>query len=384
MSGLDAELTIIGLGIAGLAAALSAQRGLKRILVLTKGRPFLSGSTFYNRNHRWGITYARDDREKELLFRCINKISKGTNNPELSRIAVEYSYDAFITLKKWGVDFLRDSHNGVQRFTPCFIMNPMASVIRDVRQLGAALARRLDPSVVTILGGHEVLELTTSRGQVSRVIATSKGGRVEIRTRAVILASGGGAARITPNIVEPGLTGDGYRLLSKAGVKLKNMEYVQEVWEDCDPLAPRFRLSCFWDGRHTFWSAQGDQIELPPADSDTMKERMGHVPISNLQSDRAFDQLLLDHIPERTPKFAIKVCDKASGTPIHSILPHAQACNGGVEIGPKGETGIHGLFAAGEVTTGMHGGDRVGGMMITSAMVFGKRAANEAVRLISS
>lgn len=46
----------------------------------------------------------------------------------------------------------------------------------------------------------------------------------------------------------------------------------------------------------------------------------------------------------------------------------------GVEIGCNGETPVAGLYGAGEVTTGMHGGDRVGGMMITSALVFGRRA----------
>ncbi len=384
MPKIDAEFTIIGLGIAGITAALIAQEALKRIVVLEKGRPFYSGSTFCNRNHRWGITYARDREEKELLARRINDISRGTNNPELTRIVVEYSYDAFLTLKKWGVLFLGDAGNRTKRLAPCFMKAPMASVIRDTGQLREALLRRLDPSVTRVLEGHRATGLVISRGQLLGITATHGSERVDIHTRMALLASGGRAARITPNVVEPGLTGDGYGLLSQAGLKLKNMAYVQEIWEDIDPGAPRFRPSCLWDGRHIFLNSKGVQIQLPPADSDIVKERRMHVPISNLQEDRAYDELLLEHVHERTEEFAITVCDRASRVPLHSILPHAQACNGGIEIGPKGETGIQGLFAAGEVTTGMHGGDRVGGMMITSAVVFGKRAANEAVRLLST
>ena len=41
---------------------------------------------------------------------------------------------------------------------------------------------------------------------------------------------------------------------------------------------------------------------------------------------------------------------------------------------------IPGLFAAGEVTGGVHGDNRVGGNGIADAMVFGKRAGEEALK----
>ena len=51
-----------------------------------------------------------------------------------------------------------------------------------------------------------------------------------------------------------------------------------------------------------------------------------------------------------------------------------QNFNGGVEIDENGFTGVPGLFAAGEITGGVHGSDRPGGNNLTDTQVFGRRA----------
>ena len=57
---------------------------------------------------------------------------------------------------------------------------------------------------------------------------------------------------------------------------------------------------------------------------------------------------------------------------------------GGLHWGENGETldwdgnPIPGLFAAGEVTGGVHGGNRVGGNAVTDALVFGRIAGDSA------
>jgi succinate dehydrogenase/fumarate reductase flavoprotein subunit len=51
---------------------------------------------------------------------------------------------------------------------------------------------------------------------------------------------------------------------------------------------------------------------------------------------------------------------------------------GGVEIDEKGKTALPGLFAAGEVTWGIHGANRLGGNALTEATVFGSIAGRSA------
>ena len=51
---------------------------------------------------------------------------------------------------------------------------------------------------------------------------------------------------------------------------------------------------------------------------------------------------------------------------------------GGVCIDAEGMTSLPGLFAAGEVTGGLHGANRMGGNALTETLVFGGRAGDAA------
>lgn len=56
------------------------------------------------------------------------------------------------------------------------------------------------------------------------------------------------------------------------------------------------------------------------------------------------------------------------------VYPTIHFQNGGVDINDRTETNVPGLFAAGEVTGGVHGKNRLGGNALTEYMVFGRRA----------
>lgn len=55
-----------------------------------------------------------------------------------------------------------------------------------------------------------------------------------------------------------------------------------------------------------------------------------------------------------------------------------QNFNGGILIDTNGFTGVEGLYAAGEITGGVHGSDRPGGNNLTDTQVFGYRAGRAA------
>jgi fumarate reductase flavoprotein subunit len=72
------------------------------------------------------------------------------------------------------------------------------------------------------------------------------------------------------------------------------------------------------------------------------------------------------------------------------ITPAIHHTMGGVKINPKAEVigkdgqPIKGLFAAGEVTGGVHGGNRLGGNAVADIVVFGRIAGNSAAEFIKS
>jgi len=63
-----------------------------------------------------------------------------------------------------------------------------------------------------------------------------------------------------------------------------------------------------------------------------------------------------------------------------SIAPAVHFFMGGVEIDGRAQTAISGLFAAGEVISGVHGANRVGGNALTECLVFGDIAGESAAR----
>jgi succinate dehydrogenase / fumarate reductase, flavoprotein subunit len=67
------------------------------------------------------------------------------------------------------------------------------------------------------------------------------------------------------------------------------------------------------------------------------------------------------------------------------VAPTAHYSMGGVVVDPDTHaTDIGGLYAAGEVTAGLHGANRLGGNSLAETVVFGRRAGEAAARYSSS
>jgi succinate dehydrogenase / fumarate reductase flavoprotein subunit len=67
------------------------------------------------------------------------------------------------------------------------------------------------------------------------------------------------------------------------------------------------------------------------------------------------------------------------------IGPTAHYVMGGVEVDPDtGAADVPGLFAAGEVSGGMHGSNRLGGNSLSDLLVFGKRAGEHAAAYVDA
>ncbi len=64
------------------------------------------------------------------------------------------------------------------------------------------------------------------------------------------------------------------------------------------------------------------------------------------------------------------------------VYPTLHYQNGGVMIGTNGETSIPGLYAAGEVSGGVHGKNRLMGNSLLDIIVFGRRAGRAASALV--
>ena len=250
--------------------------------------------------------------------------------------------------------------------------------------------------------GAAALELRT--GQIRPIAA-----------KAVILCTGGGG-RIFPFTTNAAIkSGDGMALAYRAGVPLKDMEFVQyhptglpgtgiliteasrgeggillnkdgyrylqdydlgEPLDVSDPSHPRKRT-----------------MELGPRDRLSqafMKERERGRTMEGPYGD--YVSLDLRHMGEKKIDkkipFVRELCRNYVGIdPVHELVPVRPVVHymmGGVHTNIDGETPLAGLFAAGECAcVSINGANRLGSNSLTELLVFGARAARAAVRFSS-
>ncbi|WP_457569077.1 succinate dehydrogenase flavoprotein subunit [Desulfurobacterium sp.] len=220
-----------------------------------------------------------------------------------------------------------------------------------------------------------------------------KSGKIEIiRAKAVILATGGHARiywRRTSNAL--GCTGDGTAIALRAGVPLKDMEFVQ-----FHPTGLR-RTGILVtegargeggylinkDGERFMKRYAPEKMELAPRDmvSRAIETEIAEGRGFKDSEGNEFVYLDLRHlgkkkIMERLPQIRELAIDFEGIDPIEEpipIRPTAHYCMGGVDTDIDGKTVIDGLFAAGECAcVSVHGANRLGGNSLLDIVVFGK------------
>ena len=227
-----------------------------------------------------------------------------------------------------------------------------------------------------------------------------------IRARSVIMCTGGGG-RVFPFTTNAAIkTGDGMAMAYRAGVALKDMEFVQyhptglpgtgiliteaargeggilvntqgrRYLEDYN-LGEPVPID---DPRHP----QLRTMELGPRDKLSqafMKEQdAGRVfsgeygTYTHLDVRHLGEQLIMERIP-----FVRELAKNYAGIdPVHQPIPVRPVVHymmGGIHTNTNGETSLPGLFAAGECAcVSINGANRLGSNSLTELLVFGKRA----------
>jgi succinate dehydrogenase/fumarate reductase flavoprotein subunit len=190
------------------------------------------------------------------------------------------------------------------------------------------------------------------------------------------------------------MLGDGYILALSAGAVLQHMEFVQFYpFGVAEPEFPSFLIPPRLADRGELFNGRGEEIY----DKYNITER----PAGERARDR-LSQALFVEIHRHGQEVWLNLTgvseddwhkDPFSGStrkilgdrygaankPLR-IAPMAHHVMGGIRIDAQGFTSVPGLFAAGEVTGGIHGANRMGGNALTETLVFGKRAGAAAAQ----
>ena len=201
---------------------------------------------------------------------------------------------------------------------------------------------------------------------------------IEVRSRHVLLATGGAGQLYAATTNPLQSTGDGLAMALRAGVACADIEFVQfHPTALLSPKMPRPLLSEALRGHGALIrDLDGKRFvdELQPR--DVVARAITHKMLEEDADHMLLDATGLERFDERFPTIAADL-RSAGLDPARDYLPIAPAAHyhcGGIVTDLDGASSLPGLWAAGEVAcTGVHGANRLASNSLLEGMVFGPR-----------
>ena len=378
------DLLVLGSGVAGLSAAVRAARRGMRVGVLTKAALDVS-ATRWAQGGVAAVLGGADPDSTDLHLADTLAAGDGLCDIDAVRVLVDEGPDRVHELIALGAVFDRDAHGELAR-----AREGGHSVARIVHAGGAATGMEIERALVeavletaaTVLVRTFALDLLVDGGRCRGVRAVgAQGEPIEVRSRHVLMATGGAGQLygVTTNPLEA--TGDGTAMALRAGVAVADIEFVQfHPTALHHPLMPRPLLSEALRGhgallRDTNGERFVDELLSRDKVSRAITERM-HV----LGAEHVFlDATVLTDFDLRFPTIAASLAGVGldPATDWLPVAPAAHYCCGGVVADLRGATSLPGLWAAGEVAcNGVMGANRLASNSLLDGMVFAPRAVD--------
>ncbi len=377
---------VIGAGLAGLAAALSAAP--RRALVITPGSLAGASASAWAQGGVAAALSAGDD--PELHAADTVAAGAGLTDPAMATLLAREGPDAVRWLADLGAPFDRNADGGFSQGLEAAHSRPRIARVRG-DQAGRAVmtamahAGHAAPHIEVREGLRARGLLQDAEGRVRGALVEANGQLAELTASAVVLAAGGlgGLYAVTTN--PPTALGEGMALAALAGAAIADPEFVQfhptaiDVGRDPAPLATEALRGegaklIDLEGR-PFMAACHERAELAPRD---IVARAIHRQLVN--GEGAFldaRQAIGAEFPDAFPT-VFAACMDAGLDPRTQPIPVAPAAHyhmGGAATDAHAATSLEGLFAAGEsACTGVHGANRLASNSLLEAAVFGRRA----------
>jgi L-aspartate oxidase len=390
------DAVIVGSGVAGLSAALGAAR--RQVTLLTKV-PFGGGGS-----SSWaqgGIAAALGDDDAPALHAADTLAAgAGLSDPEIVELLTEEGPQRVRRLLELGTRFDRDrrGHLALGREAAhsrrrILHAHGDATGAEIVRALAAAVRR--SPAVEVVDRAFAEDLALDEGGTVAGVVARHADGRRVLHAApAVVLATGGSGRLYLHTTNPPESTADGLGLAARAGVLLKDLEFVQfhptalaAAGGDApgNPPMPLLTEALRGEGAvlvdergRRFMPEEHPDAELAPRDVVARAIWRRLVAGSRVFLDAR--EAVGERFPERFPT-VFRLCQESGLDPRREPIPVAPAAHyhmGGIAVDANGRASLPGLWACGEVAaTGAHGANRLASNSLLEALVFGARVAED-------
>jgi len=400
----ETDVLVIGGGGGGTAAALVAQQAGQKVIISTKLRHGDSNTVMAE-----GGIQGADQECDSPYYHYLDVIGGGhfSNQPDLAAamtndapVVIEWLEGLGMMFDKHPDGRMKVRHGGGTSRKRMHSAGDMtgAEIMRVVRD--EARNRYADIKVMKYTPAVELL-LDDDGNCAGAILFNLESKEYYIvRAKATVLATGGfGRLHIQgfPTTNHYGATADGIVMAYRAGVSLQDLDSTQ--YHPTGAIYPEQNVGLLITEKVRGLGAQllnseGDQFCFPlePRDvesacvirecTDIGKGVMTPVGRVGVWLDSPMIDLIHGEGTVRKELPAKFIQFQRYGIDISKvpmlIYPTLHYQNGGVKINAKGETSVKGLFAAGELTGGVHGRNRLMGNSLLDVLVFGRRAGESA------
>lgn len=412
----EADVVVVGSGVAGLTAALELRTRVKRVLIVTKG-VLSSGSTIWAQGGIAAALAATDSPEAHLKDTL--EAGGGLCSVPAVDVLVREGPDRVRELMKGGAKFdlgsdgdvslTREGGHHADRIVHAGGDATGAEVSRAlIAQLEAV---RNDPGIEVIEHALVVDLLTAGPdadgrpgavcGVTLHVIGEgTRDGIGAAMAKAVIVATGGIGQVYQSSTNPPSATGDGIAMALRAGATVADLEFVQfhptVLWLGAGARGQLPLISEAVRGEGALLiNAEGKRFmpdihpmaELAPRDVVThaIVEQIAETGVENVFLDARHlkSEFLWHRFPTIQEALAEHGLDLA--TDLIPVAPAQHFHSGGILTDLQGRSDMEGLYAAGEAAcTGVHGANRLASNSLLEGLVYAHRAARDAAARVTS
>lgn len=442
------DIVIVGAGGAGLSAAIEATNQGAKVIVVEKNAFMGGNTNYATGGMNAAGTKYQEAKgikdSPELHFKDTMKGGHDKNDPALLKVFTEKAAETLYWLEELGANLSEIGRSGGQSVDRIH-KGPEGMPIGP--HLMEVFANQVEKLNIDVRLNTKAIEILAEGNKATGIKVENKDGNTyNIHAKAVILASGGFGAN--PDLVtkykpelegfgttnQPGATGDALTMVEKLDVALTDIKEIQThptvvprinemitegvrgdgailVNRDgkrfVNELETRDTVSkaiLSQEGKTAFLILDQQVVDEASAikkykdaglltEAASLKELAEKLKIDAVELEKTVDAYNEYYKDQNDTEFGRRLLNvDIKKAPFYGveISPAIHHTMGGVKINTNTEVinnsgdVVEGLYAAGEVTGGVHGGNRIGGNAVTDITVFGKIAGKNAADFVKN
>ncbi|MFD3158588.1 L-aspartate oxidase [Haloimpatiens sp. FM7330] len=379
---INTDVLIIGSGVAGLYAALNLRKDIK-VTVLCKSKAD-ECNTYLAQG---GISTALNKNDIEPFVEDTLKAGKFKNDENIVRILAKESIENILKLENLGVNFDKNQEEFDYTREGAHRVN---RIVHFKDHTGKRVFEVLYDTVlkqnnIEIIENSCLVDLVTCGNRAVGGIVLKNNAVVKVKSKVIIMATGGIGAIFKNSTNQKVITGDGIAIAVKNNIKVKNLNYIQfhptGLYEKSSK-GRRFLISESVRGEGAkLINVHGSRFidELLPRDVVSRaileEQRKTDSEYVYLDISSMSKEFIINRFPSIYEGCLERGIDITEGK--IPVTPVQHYFMGGIEVDKFGRTSMKNLFACGEVScTGVHGANRLASNSLLEGLVFSRRVAS--------